>query len=159
MEFTLESTTRLAEELRAIPPKDPAKRRLDKQAVINEIKQEVIALQQRGYTLEEVAEMLRGRGFEITTPTLKNYLQRAKGLDRKGRKPPRPPGRRRSRGESEEVVTSTAHATKTTERAAPESAPKTSAAPGKADASAKPTSDPVPRSGKGAFLSTDRESY
>ena len=159
MEFTLESTTRLAEELRAIPPKDPAKRRLDKQAVINEIKQEVIALQQRGYTIEEVAEMLRGRGFEITTPTLKNYLQRAKSLDGKGRKPPRPPGSRRARAERGEVVTSTAQATQATERAAHESPHKTPAVPGKADASAKPTSDPVPRSGKGAFLNTDRESY
>jgi hypothetical protein len=158
MEFTLESTTRLAEELRGIPPKDPAKRRLDKQAVVNAIKQEIVALQKRGYTIEEVAEMVRGRGFEITTPTLKNYLQRAKSLDGKGRKAP-PAGPRRARAERGEVVTSTAHATKTTERATPESAPKTSAAPGKADASAKPTSDPVPRSGKGAFLSTDRESY
>jgi hypothetical protein len=158
MDFTLESTTRLAEELRAIPPKDPAKRRLDKQAVINEIKQEVIALQQRGYTIEEVAEMLRGRGFEITTPTLKNYLQRAKSLDGKGPKA-RPAGPRRARAERGEVVTSTAHATQATERAAHESPHMTPAVPGKADASAKPTSDPVPRSGKGAFLSTDRESY
>ena len=159
MEFTLESTTRLAEELRAIPPKDPAKRRLDKQAVVSAIKQEIVALQQRGYTIEEVAEMLRGRGFEITTPTLKNYLQRAKSLDEKGRKPPRPPGPRRARAERGEVVTSTAQATQATERAAHESPLKTPDVPGKADASAEPTSDPVPRSGKGAFLITDKESY
>ncbi len=78
MDYTLETARRLAEELRAIPAKDPSQRRLDKQAMVKELARELIALQQRGYTIEEVAESLRGRGLEITTPTLKNYLQRAK---------------------------------------------------------------------------------
>ena len=92
MDYTLETARHLAEELRAIPAKDPSQRRLDKQAMVRELAQEIIALQQRGYTIEEVAESLRGRGFEITTPTLKNYLQRAKRAGAKPRKPRRTPG-------------------------------------------------------------------
>jgi hypothetical protein len=37
MEYTLDTARRLAEELRAIPPKDPCHRRLDKQAVVREL--------------------------------------------------------------------------------------------------------------------------
>ena len=39
---------------------------------------EIAALQQRGYTIEQVVESLQGVGLTITTPTLKSYLQRAK---------------------------------------------------------------------------------
>ena len=55
MEYTLESARRLAEELRAIPAKDPAQRRLDKQAMVKELAEELTALQQRGYTIESSA--------------------------------------------------------------------------------------------------------
>jgi len=159
MEFTLESTRRLAEELRAIPPKDPAKLRLDKQAVVKELAQEIVALQQRGYTIEEVAESLRGRGLEITTPTLKNYLQRAKGTDDKRRKARRPPGPQRARAKPEEDMTYAPQATQAAVRAATESDLNTSAVALRAGASAKPTPDPTLRSGKGAFLIKDKESY
>ncbi len=39
---------------------------------------EIVALQKRGYTLEQIAETLRGEGLAISTPTLKSYLQRIK---------------------------------------------------------------------------------
>ena len=55
MEYTIETARRLADELRAIPAKDPSQRRLDKQAMVRELAKELIALQQRGYTIEEVA--------------------------------------------------------------------------------------------------------
>ena len=83
IEYTVESANWLIAELRAIPPKDPAKRKLDKQRMVSLLAGELIALQQRGYTIEEVAESLRGRGLAITTPTLKNYLQRAKSKTEK----------------------------------------------------------------------------
>ena len=56
MEYTIETARRLADELRAIPAKDPSQRRLDKQAMVRELAKELIALQQRGYTIEEVAD-------------------------------------------------------------------------------------------------------
>ena len=82
----------MAEKLRAIPAKDPSQRRLDKQGMVRHLASEILALQQRGYTLEEVAESLRGDGLDITTPTLKNYLQRAKGAAGKSKKARRPSG-------------------------------------------------------------------
>ena len=64
IDYTVEGANRLAEELRAIPPKDPAKRKLDKQGMVSLLAGELLALQQRGYTIEEVAESLRGRGLD-----------------------------------------------------------------------------------------------
>lgn len=74
--YTLEAADKLLSALRALPPKDPAQRRLDKQAVIRHIAEEITALQQRDYTLEEIAGALSTEGVDITCPTLKNYLQR-----------------------------------------------------------------------------------
>ena len=61
MEYTLETANRLAGELRAMPAKDPSKRRIDKQTVVRHLAEEIVALQERGYTIEEVAESLRIR--------------------------------------------------------------------------------------------------
>jgi hypothetical protein len=74
--YTLEKADAILGALRELPPKDPSQRRLDKQAVIRHLVDEITALQKRGYTLEEVAAALTGRGLGITCPTLKNYLQR-----------------------------------------------------------------------------------
>jgi hypothetical protein len=155
MEYTLETARRLAEELRAIPAKDPSQRRLDKQAMVRELAQELIALQQRGYTVEEVAESLRGRGFEITTPTLRNYLQRAKNAGAKGRKPRRPPGRPGGRAE----VGPAAEPKPPAARAPAESSPKPAATTAKAESPALPGAEPPLRGGKSAFLIKDKESY
>ena len=43
MDYTVESANRLAAELRAIPPKDPAQRRLDKQGMVRLLAEEIIA--------------------------------------------------------------------------------------------------------------------
>jgi len=155
MEYTLESARRLAEELRAIPAKDPAQRRLDKQAMVRELAQELIALQQRGYTIEEVAGSLRERGLEITTATLKNYLQRAKSAGAKARKPRRPPGSPGDRGE----VAAAAMPERPAARAQANSGPKAPVSTTKAESSAPPPSESSVRSGKSAFLIKDQESY
>ena len=76
--YTLDAADRLLVVLRALPAKDPAQRRLDKQAVIRHLAGEITALQQRGYTLEEIAGALSAEDVEITCPTLKNYLQRSR---------------------------------------------------------------------------------
>jgi len=155
MEYTIETARRLAEELRAIPAKDPAQRRLDKQAMVKELAEELIALQQRGYTIEEVAESLRGRGFEITTPTLKNYLQRAKSTAAKSRKPRRPPGSSGAPPRSEHPPASKPpHA-----KAPAEPISVAAANTGKPDSPSKPAIDPTLRGGKSAFLIKDKESY
>ena len=155
IEYTVESANWLIAELRAIPPKDPAKRKLDKQRMVSLLAAELIALQQRGYTIEEVAESLRGRGLAITTPTLKNYLQRAKSKTEKRAKNgrPRPAGRaaRTPKAAKREAPNAPAPATTQTTPAAKQAAstPEAGAAP----------EGTALRSGKGAFLVKDKDSY
>jgi hypothetical protein len=86
--YTLDEANEIAEALRALPAKDPSQRRLDKQAVIRHIVDEIKALQERGYTLEEVARILTAKDVELTTPTLKSYLQRARHALKRARKSP-----------------------------------------------------------------------
>src|SRR5262245_5284236 len=74
--YAVEMADRIAGELRALAATD--RRRLRKQAVVRRLKQPITIVQQRGYTLEEIAEKLTEWGLEITAPTLKSYLQRAK---------------------------------------------------------------------------------
>lgn len=154
MEYTLESARRLAEELRAIPPKDPAQRRLDKQAMVRELAQELIALQQRGYTIEEVAGSLRERGLEITTPTLKNYLQRAKtgAKARKARRPMGSPGVDRADAAVPTMKRPRA-------RAQSDARPMAPVTTAKAESPALRGSESPIRIGKSAFLIKDQESY
>ena len=154
--YTVESANWLIAELRAIPAKDPAKRKLDKQRMVSLLAGEVVALQQRGYTIEEVAEGLRGRGFAITTPTLKNYLQRAKSKTEK-----------RSKGGARTASSGSGSAApKTPKREAP-TAPApcpTQTPPVAKQAASTPEAGAAPeatalRSGKGAFLVKDKDSY
>ena len=158
MDYTLESADRIAETLRAIPAKDPSKRRLDKQGMVRHVAPEIVALQERGYTLEEIAESLRGCGLDITTPTLKNYLQRAKGAGGKSRKARRPSGQPRA----DAKLGQTTHASSVPlvpERAPPDPGPKPPAVASKAETPTAPVPDPTLRSGKAAFLIKDKESY
>jgi hypothetical protein len=87
MTYTLEQTEEMVSALRALPVMDSSKRRLTKQAVVKRLAREIAALQARGYTIEQITECLRGIGFEISTPTLKSYLQRVK--NRRGKDAPR----------------------------------------------------------------------
>ena len=156
IEYTVESANRMAEELRAIPAKDPAKRKLDKQGMVSLLAGELIALQQRGYTIEEVAESLRGRGLSITTPTLKNYLQRAKSK-------PEKPAKNGARTASSRPGSGTPKTAKREASNAPAPTP-TRTPPAAKQAASTPEAGAAPeatslRSGKGAFLVTDKDSY
>jgi hypothetical protein len=155
MDYTLETAHRLAEELRAIPAKDPSQRRLDKQGMVKHLAQEIVALQQRGYTIEEVAESLRGRGLEITTPTLKNYLQRAKSTSGKRSKARRPTVPPRPKAEPSKATAPSPPTGPPPAKAVPESSPRVAEAAPRAEM----PPEPGLRSGKGAFLIKDKESY
>lgn len=69
-------------------------RRQSAQEVVAELKQDIISLQQRGYTLHQIADAIKnGSGLSIAPQTLKSYLQRArdaasKKSKRKAVKPP-----------------------------------------------------------------------
>jgi len=76
--YTTEQIEQIAEKLRALPAVEKPRKQMSKQEAIKALSKEIIALQKRGYTLEQVAEILRSEGVEITTATLRNYMQRAK---------------------------------------------------------------------------------
>ena len=92
---------KMAAGLRALPAMDPSRRRTNKQGAVRYLAKEIAAVQARGYTVEEIVESLHGLGLDITTPTLKSYLQRAKNHASKRskarRRIRRTPGRRQRR--------------------------------------------------------------
>lgn len=75
MKYTTEQLEAIAAKLRDMPP---IEKEHSKQEAVRVLSKEIAALQKRGYTLDQISETLRGEGMSIATPTLKNYLQRAK---------------------------------------------------------------------------------
>ena len=49
-----------------------------KQEAVKLLANDIASLQRRGYTLEQITESLRGEGVDLSTPTLKSYLSRAR---------------------------------------------------------------------------------
>ena len=78
MAITVEQVERIAEKLRSLPPIENKKRVVSKQESIKLLTSEIAGLRERGYTLEQIAELLTADQLEIGAPTLKSYLQRAK---------------------------------------------------------------------------------
>jgi hypothetical protein len=139
MAYTLEDANRLRELMRAAPDKPPNQRRMDKQAIVREVIDEIETIQKRGYTLEEVAELWAAKGkFEVTLPTLKSYLQRARKTSAKGAG--KAPRRSSPQGASERPRSEK---------------PRAVLAPSRpADAE---TSGGVPKSTQSEFIATDRK--
>ena len=50
---------------------------MSKLETIKALKPDIIAMQKKGYKVEKIAEALTSLGLEITTPTLKSYLQKS----------------------------------------------------------------------------------
>ncbi|MBD3816325.1 MAG: protein mobC [Halothiobacillus sp.] len=78
MKYTTEQLEAIAAKLREMPPVEKKKQAHSKQEAVRILSKEIMALQRRGYTLDQISETLRGEGLSIATPTLKSYLQRAK---------------------------------------------------------------------------------
>ena len=76
----------LSEKLRALPAKEPASRKLNARDVVDALKHEIRDLLKRGYSLEDISEMLRGDAVFIPSGTIKRYLSR-KAAKRTSRKP------------------------------------------------------------------------
>jgi hypothetical protein len=84
MAITREQIEKVRERLTRAPAPPAASVTATKQEAVRSLVGEIRALQRRGYTLEQVAEMLREDAILLTTQTLKNYLARAKA-PQKGR--------------------------------------------------------------------------
>lgn len=80
MKFTIDQLDAIAEKLRQMPPVERKNQEVSKQEAVKVLAKEIVALQKRGYTLEQISEALRGNGLDIATGTLKSYMQRAKPL-------------------------------------------------------------------------------
>ena len=78
MKYTAEQVEAMAAKLRQLPPAEKKTADFSRQETVKLLAKEITALQRRGYTLDAISESLRGVGLDILTPTLKNYLQRAR---------------------------------------------------------------------------------
>ena len=78
MGITLEKVEGIAERLNKMPESENKNRSLSKQEAIKVLSKEITSLQKKGYTIEQIADTLRGEGLNIATATLKNYLHRSK---------------------------------------------------------------------------------
>ncbi len=130
MPLTREIIDNCAELLRSMPRAPAATVNVTKQEAVKELAKEIASVQERGYTLEQIANALRGVGLDLTTPTLKNYLGRVRAGKSRRERPRKPSSARSTTRES------------TRREAAP----------------AAPTEVPV-KSGKEAFLVKDKDSY
>ena len=75
---TIAQAEALAEKLRALPAIENKNRPISKAEEIKLLAGEIAALQERNYSLQQIASFLTCEGLEISTATLKNYLQRSK---------------------------------------------------------------------------------
>jgi len=89
MGYSNEKLGAIAAKLKTMPVIEKKKQEHSKQDAVKVLAKEIAALQKRGYTLDQIAETLRGEGLDITTPTLKSYLQRIKAAKNKGQKEPK----------------------------------------------------------------------
>ena len=89
MGYSNEKLGAIAAKLKTMPVIEKKKQEHSKQDAVKVLAKEISALQKRGYTLDQIAETLRGEGLDITTPTLKSYLQRIKAGKNKGQKEPK----------------------------------------------------------------------
>ena len=87
MARTVAQAEALAEKLRALPAIENKNRPISKAEEIKLLANEIAALQERNYSLQQIAEFLTGEGLEISTATLKNYLQRSKGSKATSKRP------------------------------------------------------------------------
>lgn len=78
MGYTVKQVEEIASKLRALPAIEPPPKDLTKSDVVKMLAKEIKSLQKRGYSLEQIASSLKGEGLDISTPTLKSYMQKAK---------------------------------------------------------------------------------
>ena len=85
--FSLDEVAAIEKKLLAMPALEkPKKQDLTKAETVARLSKAIQTLQGRNYSLEQIAESLKGLGLEITTPVLKNYLHRAKAKSEEAKK-------------------------------------------------------------------------
>jgi intein-encoded DNA endonuclease-like protein len=83
MGFTREQVEEIAAQIKAMPKVEPPPKDLTKQEVVKALSKEIKSLRTKGYTMEQIAMSLKGFGLDISTPTLRSYLQNSKRKPKK----------------------------------------------------------------------------
>lgn len=91
MKYTVEKIEKIQIKLRSMPTVEKDKAEINRRESVKMLAKEIGELQKRGYTLEQIAHLLRDEGLAVATPTLKSYLQRAKSSTVKNKRNPAPP--------------------------------------------------------------------
>jgi hypothetical protein len=107
MDLTVATVDAIRERLAAIPEKDRSDRKVSQREAIARMTDEILGLRKRGYSWEEVAELVSREGCRVTVGSLKNVLWKrgvtSRAKTRASSNPPRAP--RPSHSESHRAVT------------------------------------------------------
>jgi len=139
MPLTRAQVALMSEKARRTPPAPPAEANVTKQEAVRLLAPDIAGLRRKGYTMAQIADSFRGDGLDLSTPTLKSYLSRAKAQ------------RSRRRDAPKKAPVPTKAAAPLTEKATPPSTEKETQPLTKKDTPSK--------SGKDAFLVKDKDSY
>lgn len=74
--ITVDTIERAKKAMLELPEKAPEQRSVTSREAVAAMKKEILALQKRGYTLEEIAACMSGVGVHIASHTLRAYMQR-----------------------------------------------------------------------------------
>ena len=78
MGYTTEQLESIEVKMYELPKIERRKQQHNKKEAIKVLVRAIASLRKRGYTLEHVADFLRGEDLDITERTLRNYLQQHK---------------------------------------------------------------------------------
>ena len=76
MSYTKSQIEEFARKLKELPAVEKTTL-INKLEAVKALKPEILSMQKKGYTIEKISEALTSFGLEITTPTLKAYMQKA----------------------------------------------------------------------------------
>jgi hypothetical protein len=74
--YTMETIDNLITVLKALPKADKKRIEVGKTEAVGLMAKEIKSLQERGYSMKMIAEILRANRFEITENVLKSYITR-----------------------------------------------------------------------------------
>ena len=86
MKFNVDKIQAVAKKLDAMPRIEKAAKELSKQDTIKALSKHIESMQKRGYSLEQIGDILRAEGIEVANTTLKSYLLKAKPPSKKAEK-------------------------------------------------------------------------
>ena len=90
--LTVEQVEQISAKMKELPAVENKKRQVSKQEAIKLLAKDIKAMQARGYTLEQVSDLLKQLGVSLATPTLRSYLRRSGGGTSPKKKPTSPEG-------------------------------------------------------------------